>query len=96
MDPATNVPNVQLEDLAYKYGNELRQILIDGSKVQDGSASYHSYVNYAYGGESLEDIYGKENLERLKKLKKEYDPENKFGFYAPIESEREGKGHDEL
>jgi hypothetical protein len=45
-----------------------------------------TYVNYAYGDESLEELYGFEmwRLEKLKKLKGVYDPENRLRFYAPI------------
>jgi hypothetical protein len=44
------------------------------------------YMNYARGGESLEARYGYEpwRLERLRKLKRRYDPENKFAWYNPI------------
>ena len=43
-------------------------------------------VNYANGDETLEEMYGHEGwrLEKLRRLKKEWDPENRFGFYAPI------------
>jgi FAD/FMN-containing dehydrogenase len=46
----------------------------------------HSYVNYAHGDEKLESLYGYEpwRLEKLRALKKEYDPKGKFSFYAPI------------
>ncbi|KAI1470392.1 FAD-binding domain-containing protein [Daldinia caldariorum] len=48
------------------------------------------YVNYATGNkyESLESIYGYESwrLDRLRGLKKKYDPHNRFRFYVPIVS----------
>ena len=49
-------------------------------------AEMHAYVNYAHGDESLAEMYGHQawRLERLRKLKKEYDPQNRFGFYSPI------------
>lgn len=45
-----------------------------------------TYVNYAAGYESLEARYGHElwRLEKLRKLKQRYDPENKFAWYNPI------------
>ncbi|KAI1405306.1 hypothetical protein F4819DRAFT_501953 [Hypoxylon fuscum] len=45
-----------------------------------------AYVNYAAGYESLEARYGYESwrLDRLRKLKHEYDPDNKFAWYNPI------------
>jgi hypothetical protein len=51
---------------------------------QKGWAGNYLYANYAYGGESEEEWYGKDNLERLKALKGRWDPENRSKFYAPI------------
>ncbi|KAK9777226.1 putative FAD-binding PCMH-type domain-containing protein [Seiridium cardinale] len=42
------------------------------------------YVNYAWGDETLEQIYGKEKLPRLAQLKAQYDPHNAFGFYHAL------------
>lgn len=82
------------DEKARKYGKEMRQILIDGAKSMGGS---HSYVNYAYGGESLEEVYGEDVLQRLLVLKRKYDPQNRFEFYAPLTPGLENeRGHDEL
>ncbi|KAJ3572917.1 hypothetical protein NPX13_g4887 [Xylaria arbuscula] len=45
-----------------------------------------TYVNFAAGDESLEMIYGHEKwrLQRLRKLKAKYDPNNRFRWYNPI------------
>ena len=45
-----------------------------------------AYINYAHGDEPLEAIYGYEpwRLERLRSLKKQYDPDFRFKFYNPI------------
>ncbi|KAI2642103.1 hypothetical protein GGS21DRAFT_501165 [Xylaria nigripes] len=45
-----------------------------------------TYVNYGLGIESLESTYGYEpwRLEKLRRLKKEYDPYNKFRYYVPL------------
>lgn len=45
-----------------------------------------AYVNYARGDESMENMYGHEpwRLEKLRRLKKEFDPHGRFNFYAPI------------
>ncbi|KAF2121391.1 hypothetical protein BDV96DRAFT_609480 [Lophiotrema nucula] len=84
-------PNTTIDELAFKYGKEIKQILVDGA-----GGKTHAYVNYAYGHESLEEIYGEPwRLEKLRKLKSIYDPENRFRFYAPIVVSKE-KGHDEL
>lgn len=46
----------------------------------------HTYVNYAHGDENLQELYGYEawRVARLKTLKRKYDPEGHFSFYAPI------------
>ena len=46
----------------------------------------HTYLNYANGKESAEKIYGHDTwrLKKLRRLKEEWDPENRFRFYAPI------------
>lgn len=45
-----------------------------------------AYVNYAAGNEGLEAMYGHEpwRLERLRDLKSQYDPLNRFAYYNPI------------
>ncbi|KAI9669063.1 MAG: hypothetical protein M1831_000655 [Alyxoria varia] len=42
-----------------------------------------AYLNFAYGDEPLEEIYG-ESLPRLRELKREWDPECKFNQFFPI------------
>ena len=45
----------------------------------------YSYINFAHGDEALETVYGSgERLERLKRIKKEYAPNNVFGSFFPI------------
>ena len=41
------------------------------------------YINFAYGDEPLEEIYG-ESLPRLRELKREWDPEGAFNQWFPI------------
>jgi hypothetical protein len=76
----------KLDAKAEVFGKALRQMLADGSAEQNLS----TYVNYAYGDESLEELYGFDawRLEKLRKLKGLYDPENRFRFYAPIPPEK--------
>ena len=71
-----------MDEKAAKLGNDLRQILYEGS----GRSELHTYVNYAYGDESLQNMYGYEEWrqERLLSLKNKYDPDRKFSFYSPI------------
>lgn len=69
------------DDLVAGYGARIRSALLQGS-----GQPLHAYVNYAHGDESLEAVYGYDawRLRRLARLKAEYDPENRFGFYSPI------------
>ncbi|PGH06143.1 hypothetical protein GX51_02531 [Blastomyces parvus] len=71
-----------LDDKARKLGNQIRQILHEGS----GQTSLNAYVNYAYGDETPRDWYGadKWRQSRLRSLKRDFDPEGMFSFYAPI------------
>ena len=43
-----------------------------------------SYINFAFGDESLADIYG-DNVARPRALKSAYDPDNKFRQFFPLE-----------
>lgn len=61
---------------------EIREVLVEGS----GSDQLFAYVNYADGDETLEEVYGHEpwRLQKLRSLKKKYDPAGVFNFYVPI------------
>lgn len=74
--------NSTLDANAIAFGESFRQALHEA----DGSAELHTYVNYAHGDESLEEMYGYEawRVTRLRELKAKYDPFGKFDFYAPI------------
>lgn len=76
-------PNATLDTLAQEHGGKLRGILLEAS---DEPEKLKAYVNYAHGVESLEDMYGYEpwRIEKLKALKKKWDPDNRMRFYAPI------------
>ncbi|RKU48568.1 hypothetical protein DL546_008130 [Coniochaeta pulveracea] len=71
-----------LDNLAAKYGNQIRTLLYQGSKREE----LHTYVNYAYGDESPKSWYGYEQWrqDKLKALKSKYDPNGRFSFYAPV------------
>jgi len=71
-----------LDAVAIPAGKEIRRLLVEGL----GSTPFNAYVNYAFGDESVEEIYGHEKwrLEKLRAVKTKYDPSNKFHFYAPI------------
>ncbi|KAK1828710.1 hypothetical protein QBC39DRAFT_219318, partial [Podospora conica] len=72
--------NSTLEGIVQARGEEIRKAMLEGQDRQ------RSYVNYAVKQESLESMYGYETwrLEKLRGLKKELDPKNRFGFFAPI------------
>lgn len=65
-------------------GKEIRRVLIEGLP---SSIPFNAYVNYAFGDESVEEIYGHEQwrIDKLHALKAKYDPNNRFHFYAPVQ-----------
>jgi hypothetical protein len=69
---------------AYKFGGQMKNALNEGQFTSGGKP--HSYVNYASGEESLEEVYGYEpwRLNKLMRLKRAWDPHAQFGFYMPI------------
>ncbi|KAI1361510.1 FAD binding domain protein [Xylaria arbuscula] len=72
----------ELDRTAAKLGESLRTILYKGSALKEK----YTYVNYAFGDETEQNLYGYEEWrqKRLKSLKKKYDPRGKFSYYAPI------------
>lgn len=72
-----------LEGTALRYGLQARKILHEGDRP---GRPLNAYVNYAYGDETVEQLYGYEpwRLQRLRALKKKWDPKGKFNFYNPI------------
>ncbi|KAF3769586.1 FAD-binding domain-containing protein [Cryphonectria parasitica EP155] len=72
-----------LDATAIAWGEQARQLIRDG---QPPGEEFNVYVNYAFGGETLESVYGYETwrLEKLRALKKEWDPQGKFSYYMPI------------
>ncbi|KAF2853831.1 FAD-binding domain-containing protein [Plenodomus tracheiphilus IPT5] len=68
---------------AYAYVSAMRNALYRG--VDSGDGKRHCYVNYANGEEKKREMYGYDaRLDSLTKLKKTWDPLNRFGFYNPI------------
>ncbi|KAL8686941.1 MAG: hypothetical protein Q9218_006750 [Villophora microphyllina] len=76
-------PSAALDALVPQYGHQARA-LFDAGEPQ---RPLNTYVNYAYGDETVEQLYGYEpwRMQRLKDLKQKYDPQNRFRFYNPIE-----------
>ncbi|KAE8344882.1 hypothetical protein BDV24DRAFT_171384 [Aspergillus arachidicola] len=71
-----------LDEKAAQLGKQIRQILHEGT----GREHVRAYVNYAYGDEGSEGWYGSESWRqsRLLSLKKKYDPNGMFNYYAPV------------
>jgi hypothetical protein len=71
-----------LDAKAKALGDELRDVLFQGS----GQKEMRTYVNYAYGDENSKEWYGAEQWrqDRLASLKKKYDPNGRFIYFAPI------------
>ncbi|VBB79782.1 Putative dehydrogenase [Podospora comata] len=76
-------PNSGLEDFAFQWARETEDLWNAGEGEWRKPTTY---VNYAAGHESLESMYGYEpwRLEKLRALKAQYDPLNKFAYYNPI------------
>ncbi|KAF7550906.1 hypothetical protein G7Z17_g5399 [Cylindrodendrum hubeiense] len=71
-----------LDTKAAALGGKLRTIIHEAS----GQAEMGVYVNYAFGDEKPKNWYGSAQWRqnRLKALKKKYDPKGKFSFFGPI------------
>ncbi|KAH6651426.1 hypothetical protein BKA67DRAFT_679642 [Truncatella angustata] len=75
-------PGSGLEGFAQEWARDT----IDLWNAGQPSRKPTTYVNYAAGHEPIESMYGYEpwRLERLRALKAQYDPLNKFAYYNPI------------
>ncbi|POS69298.1 hypothetical protein DHEL01_v212307 [Diaporthe helianthi] len=71
-----------LDAKAISVGQEIR----DAIRAGTGRDEFHAYVNYAFGTETKQEMYGYERWRqnKLLKLKNKYDPKRRFSFYAPI------------
>ncbi|KAH9890257.1 hypothetical protein F4778DRAFT_378444 [Xylariomycetidae sp. FL2044] len=74
------VENDTLTEAVRNLGDELRQEFVETS----GYPELRVYVNYAYGDESAEQMYGQDNLPRLTALKSTWDPDNVFRYNNPL------------
>ncbi|PVH86085.1 hypothetical protein DL98DRAFT_650571 [Cadophora sp. DSE1049] len=67
-----------LDSEAKAFGDQFRTVLRSGCVDKPKRV----YANFAHGDEDPEDLYGgKENVERLRRLKERWDPEGMFGWY---------------
>ncbi|KAL9009443.1 MAG: hypothetical protein Q9173_005533, partial [Seirophora scorigena] len=76
------LPSAANAAAATEYGRKARQLFLEGARPM----RLHAYSNYANGDETLEQIYGHEpwRLEKLRRLKREWDPNGRFRFFNPI------------
>ncbi|PPJ56538.1 hypothetical protein CBER1_03926 [Cercospora berteroae] len=78
----THAPNdANLARRGAVYGNEMRRVMVEGS-----GHALNAYVNYAHGTETQRELYGYQQwrVDRLQKLKRKWDPSDRFGWYLPI------------
>lgn len=71
--------DANLDTIATNWGAAMRE-------AARGTQQRRSYVNYAQGNETVEEMYGYEawRIEKLRSLKRKYDPRGQFNFFAPI------------
>ncbi|KAK2759882.1 hypothetical protein FQN54_002616 [Arachnomyces sp. PD_36] len=73
------VDDPSLDAAAKKWGLRARDLL----RSTSGLATNTTYVNGAYGDEELSVVYG-DNVDRLRKLKTQMDPEGRFNQWFPL------------
>ncbi|KAL7624848.1 hypothetical protein AAE478_004062 [Parahypoxylon ruwenzoriense] len=78
----TYPPDSSLDEFALEWRAQTRDLWNQG---QPGRLPT-TYVNYAWGDEPIESVYGYEpwRLEKLRSLKSQYDPHGRFNYYNPI------------
>lgn len=74
-----SVRDPKFDEIARESGRKIRSLWAEGSGLDE----FQCYVNYGYGDESLEAVYGK-SLPRLKELKKVWDKHGRFNQVFPI------------
>lgn len=69
--------------MADDYGHQARMLFHAGDAP---GRPLNTYANYASSDETPEMLYGYEpwRLDKLRRLKSEYDPMGRFDFYNPI------------
>ncbi|KAI1206796.1 FAD-binding domain-containing protein [Annulohypoxylon truncatum] len=72
-------PDASLDATAKAFGSNFRNLL----RADDGLASNRTYVNFAFGDETNQVVYNN-NTQRLRQLKKKYDPKNVFNQWFDL------------
>ncbi|KAF2799613.1 FAD-binding domain-containing protein [Melanomma pulvis-pyrius CBS 109.77] len=75
-------PNASLDEFAIEWGRQTRALFNNGQPGRKPT----TYINYAFGDEPVETIYGYEpwRIEKLRNLKHKYDPHSRFSYFNPI------------
>ncbi|KAI9645413.1 hypothetical protein NHQ30_006152 [Ciborinia camelliae] len=68
-----------LDQAAEAFGTKVRDLW----RSTDGLKENSTYINFAFGDESLPTVYGN-NVARLQQLKQKYDPCNRFDQWFPL------------
>ena len=65
----------------FRYGRMIRDAI-----AKAGGPKTYAYVNYNSADEETEAVFGHESwrIEKLRRLKTEFDPNGRFSFYNPI------------
>ncbi|KAK3994189.1 hypothetical protein QBC44DRAFT_322800 [Cladorrhinum sp. PSN332] len=81
------IGNKTLDEEAQRWGKQIWKAL-------SGTAQKRSYANYAWGDEGPQALYGYEpwRLQKLKTLKKKYDPQGRFGYFASVDTKSKAFG----
>ncbi|TGO55564.1 hypothetical protein BCON_0090g00070 [Botryotinia convoluta] len=71
--------DASLDQAAEAFGTKVRDLW----RSTDGRKQNSTYINFAFGDESLPTVYG-DNVARLQELKRKYDPCNRFDQWFPL------------
>lgn len=79
--------NASFDATAQKYGFATRDIWRAAAGSPDPTRPTllvnQTYINNAYGDETLEEVYGS-SVKRLKEIKRKWDPLNRFGYWFSL------------
>jgi hypothetical protein len=76
----TKTPSAEYDERVDAFVKPIRQEFQDTM----GFDTMHVYLNHAFGDEGPVSWYGAHNLPRLVALKRQWDPDNKFGAGCPV------------
>ncbi|TVY33309.1 FAD-linked oxidoreductase [Lachnellula subtilissima] len=71
--------DASLDPVAEAFGIKIRELW----RSTDGLKENSTYINFAFGDEPLETVYG-DNVGKLQDLKRKYDPRGRFNQWFPL------------